>query len=232
MKKIFLILSIIVIFSVLPAGNAILIDESEVLKRGHFLIDQEKIFISNFEAREFEFNPIIRISGITASGMPFYIIENSQTGMTRGFVVTPDEITSFQFKNSDIMDDADKDVVQETKTNVNYLVSYYDRIHNMEIFSFSVKTFDESLYSGTVFDTNFGKLDGVNIQATITDKDNNILEEFYGITQNGIFVESIIIKDNLWSRGTYVLDLELEYDGKSYHTAKEFFVLGDLPDHD
>ena len=115
----------------------------------------------------------------------------------------------------DIIEDREKNTIQETKTIVNYLVSYYERIHNNEIFSFSVKTFDMSLYDGTLFDTNFGILDGVNIQATITDKDHNVFEEFEGTTQDGIFEKTILIKDNIWPRGTYFLNLDLEYDGKS-----------------
>ena len=223
---------LILFFSLLPASYAILIDDSKILKNGYFFLNDEKVFISNFEVREFEFNPIIRISGLTTSGMSFYIVENSQTGIIHGFVMTPNEIMKFQFKDSAIIENTDEENIQSIKTNLNYLVSYYNRLYNNDVFKFSVKTFDKSLYDGTIFDTNFGKLNGVKIQAIILDKDGNTMEKFNGITKNGIFEESIFITDNLWPRGTYFLNLELEYDGKSYQDTKEFFVLGDRPDHD
>ena len=122
-------------------------------------------------------------------------------------------------------------IIRSANTVLNYLVSHSTRINNGDIFRFAVKTFDMSLYSGNFFDTNFGKIDGVNVEATITNQDSETVKNFKGITQNGVF-EGVTIIDDSWVRGTYFLNWELNYDGKTYHTSEEFFVLGDRSDGD
>ena len=99
MKIVFSVIFFILFLSILPLGHSAFIDDSVVLEKGYFLLENEKEFISSFEIREFEFGPIIRISGLTSSGLPFYIIENSQSSFTRGFVVESNEIIKFEFSN-------------------------------------------------------------------------------------------------------------------------------------
>ena len=211
----------------LPLGHSAFIDDSKVLENGYFLLENEKTFISSFEIREFEFGPLIRISGLTSSELPFYIIENLQSSTIRGFVITPSEIIKFQFENSLFLEDTNNvENNQDSNTVLNYLVSHSTRINNNDVFRFAVKTFDMELYDGNFFDTNFGKLNGVNVEISITNQDSKIFKNFNGTTQNGVF-EGIAIIDDSWVRGTYFLNLELNYDGKTYHTSEEFFVLGD-----
>ena len=161
--------------------------------------------------------------------MPFYIIENSHTGLIRGFISESDELTRFQYPHS-MFSQIPVDNSVKGDVDVNYLITHHARVFNGNVFNFSIKTFDKSIYDGNNFDTFIGKLDGVKIQVTITDKQNNILQEFNGITQSGIYEQSIRIPDNLWPRGTYYLNLDLEYNGNFYQTSKEFFILGDPPD--
>ena len=232
MKTIFSVIFVILFISLLPLGHSAFIDDSKVLENGYFLLENEKTFISSFEIREFEFGPLIRISGLTSSELPFYIIENLQSSTIRGFVITSSEIIKFQFEDSLFLEDT-KDVEnnQDENTVLNYLVSHSTRINNGDIFRFAVKTFDMSLYSGNFFDTNFGKLNGVNVEASITNQDSETVKNFKGKTQNGVF-EGVAIIDDSWVRGTYFLSLELDYDGKTYHASEEFFVLGDRSDGD
>ena len=232
MKTIFSVIFVISFISLLPLGHSAFIDDSKVLENGYFLLENEKTFISSFEIREFEFGPLIRISGLTTSELPFYIIENLQSSTIRGFVITSSEIIKFQFENSLFLEDTnDAENNQDANTVLNYLVSHSTRINNGDIFRFAVKTFDMSLYSGNFFDTNFGKLNGVNVEASITNQDSETVKNFKGIIQNGVFERDTIIDDS-WVRGTYFLNLELNYDGKTYHASEEFFVLGDRSDED
>ena len=227
MKTIFSVIFVIFFLSMLPLGHSAFIDDSKVLENGYFLLENEKTFISSFEIREFEFGPLIRISGLTSSELPFYIIENLQSSTIRGFVITPSEIIKFQFENSLFLEDTNNvENNQDSNTVLNYLVSHSTRINNNDVFRFAVKTFDMALYDGNFFDTNFGKLNGVNVEISITNQDSKIMKNFNGTTQNGVF-EGIAIIDDSWVRGTYFLNLELNYDGKIYHTSEEFFVLGD-----
>ena len=230
MKTIFSVVFFILFLSILPLGHAAFIDDSMVLENGYFLLENEKEFISSFEIREFEFGPIIRISGLTSSGLPFYIIENSQSLVTRGFVIASNEIIKFQFENSSLLEHRE-DIESNHESNIvlNYLVSHPTRINNGDIFRFAVKTFDMSLYSGNFFDANFGKINGVSVEASITNQESETVKNFKGITQNGVFEGVAIIDDSL-VRGTYFLNLEMNYDGKTYHTSEEFFVLGDRSD--
>ena len=232
MKTIFSLIFFILFLSILPLGHSAFIDDSMVLEKGYFLLENDKELISSFEIREFEFGPIIRISGITSSGLPFYIIENSQSSVTRGFVVESNEIIKFEFENSSLLERVD-DVENnhEPETVLNYLVSHSTRTNNGDIFRFAVKTFDMELYGGNFFDTNSGKVNGVDVKASITNQDSETLKNFKGTTQNGVF-EGIAIIDDSWIRGTYFLNLELNYDGETYHASEEFFVLGDRSDSD
>ena len=142
-------------------------------------------------------------------------------------MITPSEIIKFQFENSLFLEDTNNvENNQDSNTVLNYLVSHSTRINNNDVFRFAVKTFDMALYDGNFFDTNFGKLNGVNVEISITNQDSKIFKNFNGTTQNGVF-EGIAIIDDSWVRGTYFLNLELNYDGKIYHTSEEFFVLGD-----
>ena len=222
MKTIFSVIFVILFISLLPLGHSAFIDDSKVLENGYFLLENEKTFISSFEIREFEFGPLIRISGLTTSELPFYIIENLQSSTIRGFVITSSEIIKIQFENSLFLEDTnDVENNQGTNTVLNYLVSHSTRINNGDIFRFAVKTFDMSLYSGSFFDTNFGKINGVNVEASITNQDSETVKNFKGITQNGVFERDTIIEDS-WARGTYFLNMELNYDGKHIILQKNF----------
>ena len=231
MKTTVFVIFLILFVSMLPFGYSAFIDDSEILEKGYFLLKNEKMLISSFEVREFELSPIIRISGLTSSGLPFYIIENSQSSIVRGFVITTNEIINFQFEEKSSLENTDAENNQNSNTIVNYLVSHSTRINNNDVFRFTVKTFDMSLYNGNFFDTNFGKLDGVKVEASITNQDSEILKKFNGSTQNGVF-EGIAITDDSWSRGTYFLNLEINHEGRTYYWSEEFFVLGDRSDGD
>ncbi len=118
-------------------------------------------------------------------------------------------------------------VITQDKTEFHYLLDQYSQVFNGENYKLFVKTFDKSIYSESDFSQFQGKISGAKVSAIIIDPNGEIKGDFEGLVENGLFEGSILVPENLWQRGWYVVDLVIEFEGKFYPEQLTFYVLGE-----
>jgi len=118
-------------------------------------------------------------------------------------------------------------VISKTNIDLNILTDQYERVYNKSDYKFFVKTFDDSIYSGSDFDVFQGKVSGAKVSAIIIDPDGEIKSDVNGYVENGIYEGSVYIPDNLWQRGWYTVDIVVEFEGKFYQEQLSFYVYGE-----
>lgn len=130
-------------------------------------------------------------------------------------------------------EDNSVDVVQKRNTiifdnpTLHVLTDHYERVLTETFFRFEVKTFDKNMYDGDTWDTFYGKLDGVKVDARIIDSYGIVKKEFSGYTKYGIFGGEQLVKDTPWPSGNYRLELDLAYENQTYSKNLDFMVLED-----
>ena len=115
-----------------------------------------------------------------------------------------------------------EEVVTEPLFNV--LTSHYSNVDEGDPFKFVVKTFDINKYDGSDWGNFYGKLDGVTVHAEILGFSNQILETVDGVTENGVFEGTVMLRENLWPEGWYTLSLTALYKGDTFHDDLKFFI--------
>ena len=111
-----------------------------------------------------------------------------------------------------------------TEPLINVLTSHYRDVEEGDPFIFVVKTFDINKYDGDDWANFYGKLDGVSIHAEILGFANQVLETVDGITENGQFEGTVMLRENLWPEGWYTLSLTALYKGDTFHDDLKFFI--------
>jgi len=118
-------------------------------------------------------------------------------------------------------------LVVNEKTEFHYLLDQYDQVYNNSEYKLFIKTFDKSIYSGTDFQNFEGKISGAKISAMIIDPNGMIKTIFQGTVENGMFEGGIIVPENLWQRGWYIVDIIIEFEDEAYLEQLSFYVLGE-----
>ena len=126
-------------------------------------------------------------------------------------------VESVESTNSEVIEDG---------TELHYLLDQYERVYSKDNYKFFVKTFDKSIYAGSDFENFQGKVSGATISALITDPDGVVQADFEGYVENGIFEGSVLVPENLWSKGWYTVDIVIEYEDDFYHDQLTFYVYG------
>lgn len=116
--------------------------------------------------------------------------------------------------------------IVDTGTEIHFLVDQYERVFNQSNYKFFVKTFDKSLYSGDSWDKFEGVISGAKVTAIISDPDGVIKSDTTGIVEYGTYEGTIYVPYNLWQKGWYTVDLQIEFEGKLYYEELTFYVYG------
>ena len=111
-----------------------------------------------------------------------------------------------------------------TEPLINVLTSHYSNVDEGDPFKFVVKTFDINKYDGSDWGNFYGKLDGVTVHAEILGFSNQILETVDGVTENGVFEGTVMLRENLWPEGWYTLSINAFYKGDTFNEDLKFFI--------
>lgn len=123
----------------------------------------------------------------------------------------------------------DEDIIE---TEFHFLTDQYERVYNTYNYKFFVKTFDKSLYFGNEWNNFEGRISGATVTAIISDPDGVIKSDTTGIVEYGIYEGTVHVPHNLWKKGWYTIDLQIEFEGKLYYEQLSFYVYGHPPIHD
>ena len=118
------------------------------------------------------------------------------------------------------------EIIEEVVTEplINVLTAHYQNVDAGDPFVFVVKAFDINKYDGSDWANFYGKLDGVTIHAEILGFSNQILETVDGVTENGIFEGTVMLRENLWPEGWYTLSINAFYKGDTFNEDLKFFI--------
>ena len=181
------------------------------------------------EERKFKISPILKIQGLTTTGEIFFIFTSTETDFERIMLLDGDgRWKKAEFKTKIISELKNKDsVVADDGVELHLLFEQFERVYNKSEYKLFVKTFDKSMYSGNNFQNFEGKVSGAIVSVTIKDPNNEIKKDFGGTVKNGVFEGSVYVPENIWQRGWYTVDVEIQYDGKSYSKQLSFYVFGE-----
>jgi len=224
-KRLFLVLllPLLIIPSVVFGMNY---DDSEIIisEKG---VEYEIAEIT--EERKYRLSHIYKVQGLTTTGEMFFIFTSEKTNFEKVMILdkTGHWIKAeMREKNIEEIIPQNSVIVNE-KTEFHYLLDQYDQVYNNSEYKLFVKTFDKSLYSGTDFQNFQGKISGAKISAMIIDPNGEIKTGFEGIVENGLFEGGVIVPENLWQRGWYIVDIVIEFEDKFYPEQMSFYVLGE-----
>ena len=139
--------------------------------------------------------------------------------------------TSYQPAQLEIIEPTNT-VVSKTNVDLHILTDQYERVYNKSNYKFFVKTFDDSIYTGSNFDEFQGKVSGAKVSAIIIDPNGDVKSDVSGFVEHGIYERSVYVPENLWQRGWYTVDVVVEFEGKFYQEQLSFYVYGHPPPDD
>lgn len=176
---------------------------------------------------------ILRTEGYTTTGEMFLLRVSNITDFE--YVILLDKTGHWlKSKMQDkVIDEVIEEIIPQNsvlvdgKTEFYYLLDQYDQVYNESEYKLFIKTFDKSLYSGTDFQNFEGKISGANISAMIVDPNGEIKTTLVGTVENGMFEGGVIVPENLWQRGWYIVNIIIEFEDEFYLDDLSFYVLGE-----
>jgi len=183
-------------------------EDSLILQNGLIPTDKENYFISSdFEIRSTSDGKFIRLSGMTAEGYPYYVIQKTINDSLSGFVFVNGNIIRV---NSEIIPDILE--IEDDLEPVMQMIMLVEQSNSgqyYDTYRFTAKLFDIMINPNPSMSSFDGTLENIAINVTIS-TDNTVLTSFAGKTGNkGIFEGQYIwgYSDN---RGTFNVSIIAE----------------------
>ena len=179
-------------------------EDSIILQNGILPTNLGNYLISNeFELRTTHDGKFIRLSGITAEGYPYYVIQKTQNDLLSGFIYTAND-KIIRINSQIILEDESTSKEDNSQPEIQMVmkIGQPDRGQFYDSYRFTAKVFDAMINPNPTLSSFDGTLENIAINVTLS-KDDIILTSFSGITDSkGIFEDQY-----RWqfddSRGTY-----------------------------
>ena len=236
---------LVVIFSIIPLAfgmiffvlephsqDAFGLEEDFLTLQTGIISTQDRDFaVSNdFETRVFKNGNIIRLSGITITGEPYYIYQKSIDGdmVLKGKILTDGDFISIIQR--EIITEPQVSLEPDTQLIISAKLPHHTYASYPLIIS--VKVFDAEQNPQARYDQSFGVLENVFVNVTITNEFGKFVTSLSEYTdERGLFSESHKVREGIDLPGEYNVNVTID-DGKSStsQTFKTFFR-GDLRDY-
>ena len=192
--------------------------------------DRDFAVSNDFETRVFKNGNIIRLSGITITGDPYYIYQKSINGdiVLKGKILVGGEFISIIQR--EIIIEPQVSLEPDTQLIMSAKLPHHTYANYPLIIS--VKVFDAEQNPQARYDQSFGALGNVFVNITITNEFDEFVTSLSGNTnENGLFNKSHKVREGIDLPGEYTVNVTID-DGKSStsQTFKTFFR-GDYRDY-
>jgi hypothetical protein len=223
----------IVFFSTDPSSqDGFGLEENFVTLQTGIISTQDRDFaVSNdFEIRIFQNEKIMRLSGVTTTGEPYYIYQKNIGGdiMLKGKILLEGFFVSIIQKEiipePQVSLEPGTQLVMSTKIPHHTYASYPVTI--------SVKVFDAEQNPQANYNQKFGALEDIFVNVTITNKFDKVISSLSGYTDStGLFRGSHVVREGIDLSGEYKVVVTID-DGTT-STSKFFktFFRGDIRDY-
>lgn len=202
-----------------------------VFQTGIISTDNQDYAISkDFETRIIQDGKIMRLSGITTTGEPYYLYQKMAGDeiIVKGKILVNGIFVPLKYTEKifepEILVEPDTELIMSTKL-PHYTYARYP-------FTISVKVFDAEKNSQAKFEQREGVLKNVFVNVTITNQFDKFVSSFSGKTDfTGLFRESYVVRENIDIPGKYNVNVTVD-DGTSA-TSQSFttFFRGDIRDY-
>jgi len=223
----------IVFFSIQSnSQDAFGLEENFITLQTGIISTQDRDFgVSNdFEARIFQNGKIMRISGITTTGEPYYIYQKNvgDNIILKGKILLGGAFVSIVQK--EIIPEPQVSLEPDTKLIMSAKFPFYT--YAQYPFTISVKVFDAELNPQANYDQKFGVLENVFVNVTITNEfDSDVISLTGNTDSKGLFEESYIVRDGIDLAGEYTIDVTIDDGTTSTSQSFTTFFRGDLRDY-
>ncbi len=96
----------------------------------------------------------------------------------------------------------------------------------------SVKVFDSEINPNARYDSRFGIINNVSVNAVINDKSGNHVTTLSGVTDStGVFQDRYLVLEDVVEQGEYDVVVTAEHDGATISESFTTFFRGDIRDY-
>ena len=239
-------ISSVLIFSVALvtiSGFSFLIQESEaviseedsiILQTGIVSTSNKDYTISHdFKTRIFLDGNLMRISGTTTSGNPYFVYYKLIDGelTVRGKIMEGDKFVSIVIKPQTAQEpEPEPDVEAEPITELTMIVKHNERVYWGQSFSLTARVYDAELNPREDFGQNWGYLANVTVIVSITDDEDNPITTLEGQTTDlGYYDGDFLINRVLTPTGAYTVTVTADNGQTTIVGESNFIVLGPNP---
>jgi len=223
----------IVFFSIQSNSQDVFgLEENFVTLQTGIISTQDRDFgVSNdFETRIFQNGKIMRISGVTTTGEPYYIYQKNVGDdiVLKGKILLGGTFVSIVQK--EISPEPQVSLEPDTKLIMSAKFPHYT--YAQYPFTISVKVFDAEQNPQANYDQNFGALENVFVNVTITNEFDSVVTSLTGNTDaSGLFRESHVVREGIDVRGEYTVFVLIDDGTTSTSQSFTTFFRGDIRDY-
>ena len=185
---------------------------------------------NNFEMRIIQNGKIMRLSGITTTGEPYYLYQKIADGdiIVKGKILVNEVFIPIKYKEKifepEIPAEPETELIISTKL-PQYTYARYP-------FAISVKVFDAEKNPQAKFEQGKGALENVFVNVTITNQFDKYVTSFNGKTDStGLFRGSYVVRENIDISGKYNVNVTVDDGDTSINQSFTTFFRGDIRDY-
>jgi len=208
------------------------LDENFLTLQTGIISTQDRDFaVSNdFQTKIFQNGKIMRLSGVTTTGEPYYIYQKNIEDeiILKGKILLGGTFVSIIQKEiilePQVSLDSDSQLVMSTKIPHHTYASYP--------FTISVKVFDAEQNPQANYNQSWGALEDIFVNVTITNKIDVMITSLSGNTDStGLFRESYLVIEGIDLPGEYTVNVTVDDGTTSTSQSYNTFFRGDIRDY-
>ena len=185
---------------------------------------------NNFDSKTFQNGKIFRLSGITTTGEPYYIYQKSidDKVIFRGKILVNGIFESVIQKEAviipEIKSQTSSQLIMASKI-PHHTYAHYPLV-------ISIKVFDAEKNPNAVFEQDFGTLENVFVNITITNKFDKVVKTASGYTDSkGVFTDRHVVREGIDLPGEYSIRVNIADNSSSESQTFKTFFRGDYRDY-
>jgi len=191
--------------------------------------NQEYAISQEFQVRIFQNGKIMRLSGITTTGEPYYLYQKivGDDTIVRGKIYVNGAFVPITFK-----EDLLEQKTQQSETKLTMAVKISQYTYSNYQFVISVKVFDAEKNPLSNYNQRDGVLENVFVNVTITDRFDEFVTTLSGNTDStGVFQGNYLVLEDVVDQGEYNVNVIIDDGTSNINQSFTTFFRGDVRDY-
>jgi len=191
--------------------------------------NQDYAISQEFEARIFQDGRIMRLSGITITGEPYYLYQKivGEDTIVKGKIFVNNAFVPIIFKEAFL-----EQKTQQADTELIMVVKLSSYTYANYPFVISVKVFDGEVNPQAKYADRLGTLENMFVNVTITDRFENHVTTLSWYTDSlGVFQENYLVLEGVVDQGEYDVNIMIDDGNTNINESFTTFFRGDIRDY-